>query len=340
MVDQVDAEAGSWKPMPSIVLVTEPEYRRGEMVFASSTRFTFLSAPADEAALVLAIAEARARHVIVGGQPYREALYTALPRGSVVARFGVGHEWIDKPKATAAGLLCTNTPSVLDQSVAELTVLLVAAAARRLTAIAGAMRDGQWTPLLGAELKGKTLTIVGAGRIGQAVARIARRGFEMRVVGCRRKGSTAPMPSGADFDVVTDDVPEALGQADFVSLLIPGVPANLHFINRERLALLRPHAWLINTARGAVVDEAALYDALVEQRIGGAALDVFDREPYQPVDPRRDLRTLQNVILTPHVGSTTPEANRGMAERAVQNIVWAEAGEFGKMDLLNPEVTS
>jgi phosphoglycerate dehydrogenase-like enzyme len=114
--------------MPSIVLVTEPEYRRGDMVFTSSTRFTFLSAPTDEAALVGAIAEAGARHVIVGGQPYREALYTALPRGSVVARFGVGHEWIDKRKATAAGLLCTNTPSVLDQSVAELTFLLVAAA--------------------------------------------------------------------------------------------------------------------------------------------------------------------------------------------------------------------
>ena len=82
----------------------------------------------------------------------------------------------------------------------------------------------------------------------------------------------------------------------------------------------------------------ALYDALAEQRLGGAALDVFDREPYQPVDPRRDLRTLPNVILTPHVGSTTPEANRGMAERAVQNIVLAEAGEFAQMDLLNPEV--
>ena len=116
------------------------------------------------------------------------------------------------------------------------------------------------------------------------------------------------------------------------------MPANAHFINRERLALFQPHAWLINTARGAVVDEVALYDALVEQRLGGAALDVFDREPYQPVDPRRDLRTLPNVILTPHVGSTTPEANRGMAERAVQNIVWAEEKAFARMDLLNPDV--
>jgi phosphoglycerate dehydrogenase-like enzyme len=322
----------------SIVLVTEPEYRRGEMVFSSSARFTFIPAPAEEAALVRTITESGARHVIIGGQPYRDALYTALPRGSVVARFGVGHEWVDKAKATASGLLCTNTPSVLDQSVAELTFLLIAAAARRLTAIAGAMRDGQWTPQLGMELQGKTLTIVGAGRIGQAVARIAKRGFEMRVIGCRRKGSTAPMPAGGDFDLVTDDPAEALRQADFVSLLIPGVPANAHFINRDRLSLMQSHAWLINTARGAVVDEVALYDALAERRIGGAALDVFDREPYQPVDPGRDLRTLPNVILTPHVGSTTPEANRGMAERAVQNIVLAEAGEFTKMDLLNPEV--
>jgi lactate dehydrogenase-like 2-hydroxyacid dehydrogenase len=325
---------------PPIVLVTESEYRRGEAVFSSSSRFSFLPAPADEAALVHAIAESGARHVIVGGQPYRDALYTALPRGSVVARFGVGHEWIDKAKATAGGLFCTNTPAVLDQSVAELTFLLIAAAARRLTTIAAATRDGQWTPILGAELKGKTLTIVGAGRIGQAVGRIAKRGFEMRVIGCRRKGSSAPLPDAGDFDLVTDDDSEALRQADFVSLLIPGVPANAHYINRERLSRLRPHAWLINTARGAVVDEAALYDALAGQRLGGAALDVFDREPYQPVDPQRDLRTLPNVILTPHVGSTTPEANRGMAERAVQNIVWAEEQAFARMDLLNPDVLS
>ena len=114
----------------SLVLVTEPEYRRGEAVFTTSTRFTFKPAPSEETALVREIADSGARHVIIGGQPYREALYGALPRGSVIARFGVGHEWVDKAKATAAGLLCTNTPSVLDQSVAELTFLLVAAAAR------------------------------------------------------------------------------------------------------------------------------------------------------------------------------------------------------------------
>jgi glyoxylate reductase len=99
-----------------------------------------------------------------------------------------------------------------------------------------------------------------------------------------------------------------------------------------------PRAWLINTARGSVVDETALYDALAGERLAGAALDVFDREPYVPVDPSRDLRTLPTVVLAPHVGSHTREANRGMAERALQNIVRAEAGDFAGMDLVNREV--
>jgi len=322
---------------PPIVLVTEPEYRRGEAVFSTATEVTCVAGPSAEGALAKAIVESGARHVVVGGQLYRDALYSTLTRGGVVARFGVGHDGIDKARATDEGLFCTNTPSVLDQSVAELTFLLISAAARHLTTIAGMMREGEWTPREGVELRGKTLTIIGAGRIGRAVARIAKRGFEMRVIGCRRPGS-ASVNAGDDFDIVTDDLATALREADYVSLLIPAVPENTHFINRERLSLLRPHTWLINTARGVVVDEVALYDALVERRIGGAALDVFDREPYEPVDPARDLRTLSNVILTPHVGSHTPEANRRMAARALQNIVLAEKGAFARMDLLNPEV--
>jgi phosphoglycerate dehydrogenase-like enzyme len=109
-------------------------------------------------------------------------------------------------------------------------------------------------------------------------------------------------------------------------------------VNRARLALMPPRAWLINTARGSVVDEQALYDALAADRLAGAALDVFDREPYVPDDPSRDLRTLPNVILAPHVGSHTREANRLMAERALQNILRAEAGDVQGMDVVNPDV--
>ena len=128
----------------------------------------------------------------------------------------------------------------------------------------------------------------------------------------------------------------AVRDADFVSLHLTAEPANLKFIDCARLALIPERAWLINTARGAVVDELALFDALAAGRLSGAALDVFDREPYVPADPAKDLRTLPNVVLAPHVGSHTREANRAMAARALQNIVRAEARDFAGMDLLNP----
>ena len=323
---------------PPLVIVTEPEYRRAERVFSSATAVRCIIGPPDEEPLAAMIAETGARHAVVGGKPYRGPLYTAVGRGRVVARFGVGHDGIDKQRATREGVLCTNTPAVLDQSVAELTFLLVAAAARHLTTIASAMSDRRWEPVEGTELRGKTLTMIGVGRIGRAVARIATRGYDMRVVGYCRPGSLARNPPGEEFATMTDDLQSALGEADFVGVLIPASPSNQHFINAERLGWMQPHAWLINTARGMVVDERALYDALKSRRIAGAALDVFDIEPYEPADASHDLRTLPNVILTPHVGSHTPDANGRMAARALQNIVLAEAGEFDKMDLLNPEV--
>jgi phosphoglycerate dehydrogenase-like enzyme len=140
------------------------------------------------------------------------------------------------------------------------------------------------------------------------------------------------------FHIVVNDFAMAVRTADFVSLHLSASSDNVHFVNRERLAYLSDRAWLINTARGSVVDEAALFDALIERRLAGAALDVFVREPYAPVEGSGDLRSLANVILTPHVGSNTVEANRRMAERALQNIMLAEARAFARMDLLNPEV--
>jgi phosphoglycerate dehydrogenase-like enzyme len=254
----------------------------------------------------------------------------------LIARFGVGHDGIDKEKATATRVLCTNTPGVLDASVAELSMLLMLAAARHLPALTAAMRAGTWAlGSAGVELRGKTLAIIGAGRIGQATARTASQGFGMRTVGFRR---TAPSTGSAPFDSMTTDFASAVRDADFVSLHINAEPANHQFLNHQRLALVPQRAWLINTARGTVVDESALYDALAAGRLAGASLDVFDREPYLPADPSRDLRTLANVILTPHVGTHTREANRGMAERALQNVTRAERGEFEGMDLVNPAV--
>jgi phosphoglycerate dehydrogenase-like enzyme len=321
----------------SIVVVTEAEYRRAESVFAEASAVACVAAPREEHALVTAIRERGARHAVVGPLPYRDALYAALPHGGVLARFGVGHDGIDKAMASRSGVLCTNTPGVLDQSVAELTMLLVSAAARHLTTMAAQMRRGDWTPIQGVELQGKTLAIIGCGRIGRTTARIASLGFGMRVIGFGRRAATSAAAAESGFATITDDFAAAVGDADYVSLHIPATPENAHFLARERLSMLRTEAWLINTARGAVVNERDLFDALVEGRIAGAALDVFDREPYVPADPSRDLRTLPSVILIPHVGSNTREANRRMAERALHNIVAAEAGNFAAMDLLNPE---
>jgi glyoxylate reductase len=213
-------------------------------------------------------------------------------------------------------------------------MLLILAAARRIASLDAAMRAGTWAVgAAGIELRGKTLAVIGGGRIGQATARIASQGFGMRTIGFRR----TPRPDAA-FDSMAIDFASAVSDADVVSLHINAEPANHQFINRARLALMPQRAWLINTARGSVVDENALYEALAEKRLAGAALDVFDREPYVPADPSRDLRTLPNVVLAPHVGSHTREANRGMAERALQNVIRAEAGDFAGMDLLNRAV--
>lgn len=320
--------------MPIPVLVTDAEYYRAEQLFRTVDDFTCTVAPSGEAELAEAIRASGVRDVIVGHQKYEGPLYDALPRGGVIARFGVGHDGVDKQKATARGLICTNAPGVLDQSVAEFTMLMLGAASRFLGSMDGEMRAGQWRQQTGVELAGKTLAIIGIGRIGQALARIASRGFGMRIVGCSRRA----LGSIPDVDVVTTDYEAAVRDADFVSLLVPSSPETRHFMSAARFAAIPERAWFINTARGAVVDEVALYDALATRRIAGAALDVFEREPYVPVDAAHDLRTLPNVLLTPHVGSATPEANRAMGARALQNIRLAHQGNYAAMDVLNPEV--
>ena len=319
-----------------VVLVTGVEYRKAEGVFQSEAALQCEPAPDDETELAGAVRARGASHAIVGSRRYGGSLYEALPAGGVIARFGVGYDGIDTGRATAAGLLCTNTPGVLNQSVAEHTLLLVGAAARTLVAMSAAMSRHAWDPVVGAELEGKTLAVVGCGGIGRAVARIASAGYGMQVVGCcRPDAAPAPLPH---FATVTNDVAEAIRHADFVSLHMSASRDNVHWLNRDRLELFGDRTWLINTARGSLVDEAALFAALAKRRLAGAALDVFAREPYLPAAPAVDFRSLPNVIMTPHVGSNTVEANRRMAQRALQNIVLAERGAFDRMDLLNPDV--
>ncbi len=241
-------------------------------------------------------------------------LLDACPRLRAIANYAVGVDNVDVAAAAVRGIPVGNTPDVLTEATADLAFALILAAARRLEEAARAVREGEWSTwrpdwLLGRDVHGATLGIVGMGRIGRAVARRAE-GFGMEVLHTARRGG---VPLG-----------ELLAQADFVSLHAPLTPDTRHLIDSEALARMKPTAILVNTARGPLVDQAALREALVAGRIAAAALDVTDPEPLPPDDP---LLSAPNVLVVPHIGSATHSARERMADLAVDNLLAALAGE-------------
>jgi glyoxylate reductase len=262
----------------------------------------------------------------------------AGPRLAVISSMAVGVDNIDVAAATARGILVTNTPGVLTDATADLTWALILSTVRRVAEGDRMVREGRsghWSPfmLLGRDIGALTLGIVGMGRIGQAVARRAL-GWDMRVIYTRRSGPLPPdlVPPGARWEsrASLDDV---LREADIVSLHVPLLPETRHLIGPRELAVMRPDAYLINAARGPVVDEAALVDALRSGRLAGAGLDVFEREP----EPAPGLADLPNVTLLPHLGSATVETRGRMAELAALNAIAAVRGE-PVPNPVNPEV--
>jgi len=312
------------------VIVTEMEYRKAENVFKNAEEFQCIAAPAEEGALAAKIRETGARCAIVGTTKYRGPLYDALAQGGVLVRFGVGHDGIDKALAATRGILCCNTPGVLDDSVAECAIGLMLACARHIAACSAAAKNGIWSPRLGRELSGKTVAVIGCGNIGRKVARIAQLGFGMTTIG---HGIREPVDRSF-LDSFTCDFAEAVAPANVVSLHIPETASNRNFLNLDRLKKMKPSAILINTARGGVLDEDALYDAVESGVIAGAGLDVFRQEPYQPQNSGKDLRTLENVLMTPHLGSSTQEACDRIARVALNNISLALAGRTKDIHLL------
>jgi len=231
---------------------------------------------------------------------------------------GVNH--IDLGACRELGLAVTNTPDVLTDATAELAILLMLAAARRAGEGERELRAGQWTGwrpthLVGAQVTGKTLGLIGYGRIAQATARKAHHGLGMRILYNSRRRAPAEVEAqtGAGFCA---SVEELLDASDFVSLHCPGGPETFHLIDAARLKRMKPGAFLINTARGPVVDEAALVEALREGRIAGAGLDVYEAEPKA----HPGLLELQNVVLLPHLGSATVETRTAMGMKVADNL--------------------
>jgi lactate dehydrogenase-like 2-hydroxyacid dehydrogenase len=249
-----------------------------------------------------------------------EVLATEPRRAKLVANFGVGFNNIDVEAAKARGIAVSNTPDVLTDATADLAVTLLLMTARRTGEGERHLRGGHWigwrpTHMLGTHVTGKTLGLIGMGRIARAVAQRAHHGFGMKVI-YHDPFPPAPDVAEALGAEARNSLEDVLREAHFVSLHCPATPETRHLMNRERLALMRPEAFLINTARGDVVDEAALVEALQARRIAGAGLDVYEKEPQ--VTPA--LLAMENVVLLPHLGSATQETRVAMGLRAFENL--------------------
>jgi lactate dehydrogenase-like 2-hydroxyacid dehydrogenase len=248
-------------------------------------------------------------------------------RARILANFGVGYNNIDIAAARANGIVVTNTPDVLTDCTADIAMALLLAVARRIGEGERHVRSGSWegwrpTHMLGAKVSGKALGIVGLGRIGRAVAKRAHHGFGMRILFYE----PMPVPDSEVAELEADrreTLDGLLADSDFVSLHCPATPETHHLIDAARLAVMKPGAFLVNSARGDVVDEGALVDALRAGVIAGAGLDVYEGEPA--VTPA--LCNMENVVLLPHLGSATSETRIAMGERALGNLVAFFGGE-------------
>jgi lactate dehydrogenase-like 2-hydroxyacid dehydrogenase len=256
-----------------------------------------------------------------------EVLGIDAPRAKILASYGVGFNHIDLDAARATGMTVTNTPEVLTDATADLAMTLLLMVARRAGEGERHVRNREWTGwrpthMMGTQVTGKTLGLIGMGRIAQAVARRAHHGFGMNILFHDPYPPPAGELTGLDARAC-EALEEVLAGADFVSLHCPGGQSTRHLINRERLAAMQPQAYLINTARGDVVDEQALVDALRNGVIAGAGLDVFENEPR--VTP--ELLEMDNVVLLPHLGSATRETRIAMGMRVIDNLKAFFAGE-------------
>jgi len=252
-------------------------------------------------------------------------LIAAAPdRLKLIASFGAGVDHIDLKAARTRGILVTNTPGVLTEDTADMTIALIVSVVRRLAEGEKLVRAGHWSGwspcfMLGHRLSGKTMGIIGMGRIGQAVARRARAfGLSVRYHNRRRLPEVVEQETSAIYSA---DLDEMLADVDIVSIHCPHTPETHHLLGRERLELIGAQGYLINIARGEIVEEAALIDALENGAIAGAGLDVFEHEPA--IDRR--LLALQNVVLLPHMGSATVEARSATGTKVIANIrAWVD----------------
>jgi glyoxylate reductase len=311
-----------------LVIVTRrlPEGIESRMRDLFDVRLNLDDTPMDAAALKTAVKSADVLVPTVTDRVGSEIIEAAGPQLKLIANFGVGFNHIDIKGAKARGILVTNTPGVLTDATADITMTLMLAVTRRALEGADVLRSGKftgWCPtwMMGVGLRGRPLGIIGMGRIGEAVARRSR-AFGMAIHYHNRRPVAAEVERELEA-TYWPDLDRMLPEMDIVSINCPYSPETYHLMSAERIARLKRSAYLINSARGEIVDEAALTDALEAGAIAGVGLDVFEREPN--VEPR--LLAHRNAVLFPHLGSSTIEARTGMGEKVIANIVAFTGGQ-------------
>jgi glyoxylate reductase len=303
------------------VIVTRklPDPIETRMMELFACRLNLDDKPLDKAELMAALGRADVLVPTVTDRIDGEILAAAGPALKLIASFGTGIDHVDLAAAQQRGIVVTNTPGVLTEDTADMTMALILAVSRRLAEGERLIRSGGWTgwgptSMLGHRIWGKRLGILGMGRIGMALARRAK-GFGLSVHYHNRR----PVPEEVENMLEAtywESLDQMLAHMDVVSVNCPHTPATYHLLSARRLRLLQPHAILVNTARGEIVDEEALMGLLESRAIAGAGLDVFEHEPA--VDPR--LKALDNVVLLPHMGSATIEGRIAMGEKVIINI--------------------
>ncbi|WP_268894245.1 2-hydroxyacid dehydrogenase [Thalassovita mangrovi] len=303
------------RPMPADVV------ERAETLFDVEHRASNLPMSAAEMRSALALYDGIMPSL---GDRFSNEIFAEFgrPRCRVLANFGVGVDHIDIEAARNHGVTVTNTPGAVTDATADIAMTLILMSARRAGEGERLVRSGQWqgwhpTQMLGLHVTGKTVGIIGMGRIGQAIARRCHFGFGMEVLYANRS------EKAMDFPARQVSLEELARQSDFIVLAVPGGPETMYLVGSDFLSGMQAHAHLINISRGNVVDESALIDALRENRIGGAGLDVYEFEPEVP----EALRQLDNVTLLPHLGTAALEVRTGMGMMALDNLQAFFAGE-------------
>ncbi len=308
------------KKKPLVVVTRKlPDVIETRMMELFDVRLNLDDTAMDKAALTRAVKTADVLVPTVTDRIDAGILAQAGPRMRLIANYGTGVDHIDIASALQRAITITNTPDVLTEDTADMTMALILAVPRRLAEGVRAMRDGDWrgwspTWMLGQRIYGKRLGIVGMGRIGTAVARRAR-GFGL-AVHYHNRHPVHP-DSEAELEATYwESLDQMLARVDIVSINCPHTPATFHLLSARRLKLLQPHAFIVNTSRGEVIDENALTRMIVNGEIAGAGLDVFENEPA--VNPK--LLAADNVVLLPHMGSATLEGRIDMGEKVLINI--------------------